>query len=939
MSRRRLWLCTGVAAAGAAGALALALCLTRIPGDSLGLAVTLGEPSADLLGPGAHLHSPLTRVVILPSGRRVHEGRVTATSREGAAVQWHFTVELDLAGADPRQLGRLAAPILAGSDLGAALAGAVEQAVREAGDPRAAIVVEAKLAGLGLVAGSLRMEAMGPVAARFDNPLRDAYAGPRWPILVIGIDSADWDLMNPLLEAGELPHLRALRDRGAWGILHSMSPTLSPILWTTMATGRPPEEHGVMDFLVRDATTGEEVPISRLYRRVKAIWNIATDMDIPSLTVGWWATWPAEPVKGQMVTDRVAYTLFDLPSQDAPQGLTYPMGVAQRLGDLRVPEESVSYEDLRAIVSLSPESFERARSALDGPEGFSNPVSHLIKILASTMTYHRIALDLMARHRPGLSLVYFEGLDEVNHRFAHYLPPTMRLVKDSDPSLLAAFRDAVPSFYRLQDRLVGELVQAAGPEAIVMVVSDHGFANGTERPEEIPPDIEGKPGRWHTMDGALIVAGPPIRPGALQRSAELLDVTPTLLALLGLPAAEDMPGRMIEGIVREGQLPHAPAVAVASYDRIGEPLQTASAGASSATDPEMIAKLKALGYVEPGSGAGAGGTVANATYHINAGQVFLRKNDLDRALQEFTRARELAPRFDQALLGLAQVHVMKGRLDEAIDLLREVIETQKEPQPGLLTRVARIYAKAGRHEDGLRVMESVRYGGRREGYRLAAIGILQQSAGRTRDAVAAYRGALEADPSVEPALRGAYFLLRRDSPEELASLLERSLGVEPARVAVRAANWLALTRESQGRRADARAILARALERSPQDLMTLTNLGSMLVKDGLVAEGLPHLESAYRLQPASVEVAANLIMAYGKTGQLAQARSVFNERSPAARREESRHLENAIAYACFLNGANEEASDHIERSLRLDPNQEEAVRLRQDIAKSSSLYN
>ena len=92
--------------------------------------------------------------------------------------------------------------------------------------------------------------------------------------VVIGLDGADWELLEPLIEEGAVPNLARLKDRGASAMLRSAQPMLSPLLWTIAATGKKPEEHGILDFLAIDPATGKKVPVSSRSRRVKALWNI-----------------------------------------------------------------------------------------------------------------------------------------------------------------------------------------------------------------------------------------------------------------------------------------------------------------------------------------------------------------------------------------------------------------------------------------------------------------------------------------------------------------------------------------------------------------------------------------------------------------------------------------------------------------------------------------
>src|SRR5262245_66281212 len=120
------------------------------------------------------------------------------------------------------------------------------------------------------------------------------------------------------------------------------------------------------------------------------------------------------------------------------------------------------------------------------------------------------------------------------------MPPKMDMVTEAE---YAKYKDVVATYYRYQDRLLGEVLANLSPDTTVIVLSDHGFQSGGSRPRDDPPYIEGKPGLWHRRYGILIMSGPTIKPGRLDTTA-LLDVAPTVLYLTGLPIPADMPGRV-----------------------------------------------------------------------------------------------------------------------------------------------------------------------------------------------------------------------------------------------------------------------------------------------------------------------------------------------------------------------------------------------------------
>ena len=154
---------------------------------------------------------------------------------------------------------------------------------------------------------------------------------------MVGLDGADWQIAGPLMAAGKMPNLSRLQREGSWCDLRTITPTLSPLLWTSIATGKPPDQHGIVDFLVRDRRTGQKVPIASTFRKTKALWNIFSDAGRTADFIAWWATWPAETINGHMISDRFAYSLFGYRSRPEDSvALVHPPGFLETIGPLRV---------------------------------------------------------------------------------------------------------------------------------------------------------------------------------------------------------------------------------------------------------------------------------------------------------------------------------------------------------------------------------------------------------------------------------------------------------------------------------------------------------------------------------------------------------------------------------------------------------------------------
>ena len=93
-------------------------------------------------------------------------------------------------------------------------------------------------------------------------------------LILVGWDSADWKLINPLHDAGKMPGMAWLVEGGVSGNLATMEPQLSPMLWSSIATGKRAWQHGIHGFTEVDPASGRVVPVAYASRRCKTVWEI-----------------------------------------------------------------------------------------------------------------------------------------------------------------------------------------------------------------------------------------------------------------------------------------------------------------------------------------------------------------------------------------------------------------------------------------------------------------------------------------------------------------------------------------------------------------------------------------------------------------------------------------------------------------------------------------
>jgi predicted AlkP superfamily phosphohydrolase/phosphomutase/tetratricopeptide (TPR) repeat protein len=347
-------------------------------------------------------------------------------------------------------------------------------------------------------------------------------------VLLIGWDAADWKVIRPLLADGKLPTLARLIDGGVSGNLATIQPMLSPMLWNSIATGKRADKHGICSFVGPLSDLSGIRPIASTSRTCKAIWNILTQAGLASNVVSWFASHPAEPIRGSIVSDRyAAQSAAWQEGAQLPAGTVHPASLAEQLAPFIVSPRDL---DAAALLPFIPRAAE-----ID--QEHDDRLAKLAGIVARTSTVHAAACQLAQQDDWDFMAVYYSAIDEFGHHFMPYHPPHVAGVSQRDAAI---YGEAVAGCYQFQDMMLEALLAYAGPETTVVLVSDHGFHHSERRPSA---DAWQHPETWHREFGVACIHGPGIRRGAPLHGATLLDVTPTILALLGLPIGNDMDGR------------------------------------------------------------------------------------------------------------------------------------------------------------------------------------------------------------------------------------------------------------------------------------------------------------------------------------------------------------------------------------------------------------
>ncbi|HEU5249414.1 MAG TPA: alkaline phosphatase family protein, partial [Thermoanaerobaculia bacterium] len=454
----------------------------------------------------------------------------------------------------------------------------------------------------------------------------------------------------------------------------SFFPVLSPVVWTTVATGVGPDVHRVLDFQEVDPKTGAKLPVSGLSRAVPAVWNLASAAGKKVGVVGWWASHPAEEVNGFFVSDRASPLLFgDLPRA----GAAFPASLAPGVEQLIARDGAVSDQELTRFIDVPVSEIASARASGAGME---NPIVALARILAATRVNHHIARELYDRYRPDLTTVYLEGTDEIGHIFAPYSPPRLECTSEAD---YARYHRAVEVYYALVDRMLGQWMRRAKADgATLLVNSDHGFKWGEDRTCARSSLNWATAAYWHRLNGVFAAWGARVRPAKTRPTLSMFGVAPTVLALLGLPADRRMTGKAVtaafDGVAQPPRKDLFPGVTVR---------RVSSDSISPEQASEYSKKLRALGYLtgsETQPLAPAGGDRPGMTEgaYNNLG-VYLRETvrDLKAAEPVLLKALELRPGYGSPIFNLAVLYRMKGDDTKALEWLFRSLEAgHAEPE-------------------------------------------------------------------------------------------------------------------------------------------------------------------------------------------------------------------------------------------------------------------
>jgi tetratricopeptide (TPR) repeat protein/arylsulfatase A-like enzyme len=612
-------------------------------------------------------------------------------------------------------------------------------------------------------------------------------------VLLIGWDSADWKIIDPLLEAGQMPALDRLINEGVMGNIATLVPAISPILWNSIATGKLAQKHGILGFVEPKPDGSGIRPVCSTSRKCKAIWNILTQAGLRSNVIGWFASHPAEPIHGACVSNQFYVPpvgkVADWPI--SPQSV-HPEHLAQKLAPFRVRPLEIEGAHLQPFIprgAAIDQTSELEQRRLDA----------LRKSLAECASVHAIATWLMENEPWDFMAVYYNALDIIGHYFMSFHPPRLEGVGEGEFEL---YKDVVTGAYRFHDMMLERLLQLAGPQTTVILLSDHGFLSDHLRPRSGSSAFD-DPAAWHRPYGIICMKGPDVLRDERIYGSSLLDVVPTILTLFGLPVGEDMDGKaLVQAFETPPKIERIP-----TWENV--PGEAGVYPSDLRQDPvaaqQALQQLVELGYIAPPD-ADAQKTVNQAIDHLqfHLGLSLLHYGNPLEAAKIFEGLLTTHPGDEHYAFPLAEAYFKGNKVPQARAILEKFLR-QDEDSPAMELLLGSLLQAEGHTEAALVHLQKAEKLAPTLPQIYLRLGCAYLAARQFKPAECAFRKVLELDGDHAEACYGlSVALMRQSKLEESVELALRAVGLQHYYPAAHFQLGAALARLNQ----PARAVLA-----------------------------------------------------------------------------------------------------------------------------------
>jgi Flp pilus assembly protein TadD len=517
-------------------------------------------------------------------------------------------------------------------------------------------------------------------------------------LLLIGWDGAGWNQIHPLIDSGAMPNLARMVENGVMGDLATLTPLCPPLLWTSVATGTFADRHQILDTVEPDPVTGGVRPVTKASLGATQVWDILAREGLRCQTVGWPVTHPAEGP---------ATCVSDGFGRGAPHSV-FPQTLEANLLPLRFHPQEWTGNELHLFVP------EMAKIDQDKDKR----LAQLAVTLGEAVSVHAAATTLLESQEWDFSAVWYGAVGCACELFP----------AGTDE----IYKDVVSGVYRLLDLFLGRLLQLAGSEAVVMLVSDRTAG-----------ESEWRASTGREPKGLLCATGSGIQPDELTFGAGLLDIAPTILGLFGFAPGPEMPGRAMSEIC-----------ATPASRKVQKISWTPPVPQDTARVASDVAALEEFGYTDTVATAWRQEAEAARTrrdFHL--ARVFLSQGRFSEAIPLLEKLASQTPALPEMRLYLGHAYFLSGRIPECRAIC-EALLAETPDSPFASAGRAHVAMAEGNYDEALSHLASGQKAYGMVAALDAAVGEAYLQIGKHEEAEAAFRSAIQTDAGIPAAHEG-----------------------------------------------------------------------------------------------------------------------------------------------------------------------------------------
>ncbi|MEQ9262756.1 MAG: alkaline phosphatase family protein [Owenweeksia sp.] len=649
-------------------------------------------------------------------------------------------------------------------------------------------------------------------------------------LLVIGWDAADWQVIEPLMQEGKMPALQRLVKSGISGNIATLNPPLSPMLWTSIATSKRAYDHGIHGFVEVDHDKGQVKPVQATSRKAPAFWNILNQAGLKTNVINWWPSHPAEKLNGVCVSNAL-HQKAPAPGEEwlVEKGFVFPENLAETFKKLRLHPSELTLNHIEPFVAAAAE--------LD-PEK-DKVLKPLMRVLAHCSSVHNAATWCLENTEWDVTAVYYEAIDHFSHLAMKYHPPRQKGIDEKEYQL---YKGVVEAAYRFHDMMLERLLDLAGEECHILLVSDHGFQSGKLRAVELP-DVSAAPALEHRKYGVFVARGPDFKAGEKVYGTSLLDITPTILHLFDLPVGEDMEGKVRQDLWKH---PHEPG-SIPGWDAVTDAPQFLET--TNFSDKAMLEELREMGYIDLPENDKVKAVKMELDYNLCLSMV-----DGNRLEQAREKALELYRIYEdgRSAILLSDILLKLGEYDQLAKHLEE-LRPLNENHPQLIFLGALQHLYTGKIAEAINGFKELENAGAHSVQLYNEIGKAFLLSSKPDKAILYFRKSLTLDNENATALSGSgQCLVESGKYNEAILLLERSL--QQLFYQPQVHYLLGVCFEKTGRREEAILALKLCLKQAPKHqkagpfLQDIIGTEQTTAEEIIIVSGLPRSGTSLMMQ-------------------------------------------------------------------------------------------